>query len=332
MSHKTPITLLSILLVCGCTASPAGKNAAPRSAAADAPIVAATPRPAVSHPVPAATPQALAAEPPPPAYDLAADRARIVEQVQKELGGRARTSVVGDLFVLAAPPGTGAVESSQPFVERVLEALFNDRFRTRPARAISVYLFPDAGSYDRYCKDTFHAPCISIYGFFNPPTRSLVMNIGLGIGTLSHELVHPILEADFPQAPTWINEGIASLYEAPVMPKRGEIHGRKNWRYPRLRAAFGSPKEKTSATLPALFQMSDETFRGDGEDLHYAMARYTCQWLDQQGKLWPFYQKWRDNHQADPTGQLAFAETVGRSPEQSNGDWTRWVIALASAE
>ncbi|MBI5535693.1 MAG: hypothetical protein HY898_23380 [Deltaproteobacteria bacterium] len=332
MTHKTRLALLASLLMIGCTAGPTRKDTAPRPVAADAPVAAATPRAAPTPPAPAATPQALATSPPAPAYDLAADRQRIVEEIHRELGARARTSVVADLFVLAAPPGTGAVESSQPFVERVLEALFNDRFRTRPARAISVYLFPDAGSYEKYCKDTFHAPCISIYGFFNPPTRSLVMNIGLGIGTLSHELVHPILEADFPQAPTWINEGIASLYEAPVMPKRGEIHGRKNWRYPRLRAALGSPKEKSTTTLPGLLHMSDEHFRGDGEDLHYAMARYACQWLDQQGKLWKFYQRWRDNHEADPSGERAFEEVVGRSAEDANADWIRWVVALASAE
>jgi hypothetical protein len=239
---------------------------------------------------------------------------------------------VADLFVLGAPPGSGAVESSQPFVERVLEALFNDRFRARPAKAISVYLFPDAGSYDRYCRATFHEPCVSVYGFFSPTSRSLVMNIGLGIGTLSHELVHPILEADFPQAPTWINEGIASLYEAPVMPRRGEIHGRKNWRYPRLRAAFGSPRERSRASLAGLFALTDDRFRGEGEDLHYAMARYACQWLDGNDKLWSFYHRWRDNHESDPTGEHAFTEVVGRSPSEANETWTRWVVSLASAE
>jgi len=43
------------------------------------------------------------------------------------------------------------------------------------------------------------------------------MNAGLGLGTLTHELIHPIVETDFPRAPTWINEGIASLFEAPMI-------------------------------------------------------------------------------------------------------------------
>ena len=36
---------------------------------------------------------------------------------------------------------------------------------------------------------------------------------GLGLGTLTHELVHPLIEADFPSAPTWLNEGIATWYQ-----------------------------------------------------------------------------------------------------------------------
>ena len=42
------------------------------------------------------------------------------------------------------------------------------------------------------------------------------MNIGPGPGTLSHELVHPYMEANFPNVPAWFNEGLASLYEQPL--------------------------------------------------------------------------------------------------------------------
>jgi hypothetical protein len=272
------------------------------------------------------------AEPEAPAYDLAADRQRVIEQIQTELGPRTPTRVVAEHFVLAGPAGSGTAESSVPFVERVLEALFNNRFRAHPARPIAVFLFPDAGSYERYCQTTFHAPCISVYGFFSPQNRSLVMNVGLGIGTLSHELVHPILDADFPQAPTWINEGIASLYEAPVLPRRGEIHGRKNWRYPRLQTALASPTQRSVASLPTLFSLSDQRFRGQDEDLHYATARYACQWLDQQGKLWDFYHAWRDGYVSDASGEKAFAQIVGSTPAEANESWVRWVRALASAD
>jgi len=82
------------------------------------------------------------------------------------------------------------------------------------------------------------------------------------------------------------------------------------------------------ARLDRLFGMSDEAFRSGAEDLHYAMARYACQWLDDRGKLWPFYQRWRDHVADDPTGEISFREVVGMTPAEANASWTRWVQAL----
>jgi hypothetical protein len=140
--------------------------------------------------------------------------------------------------------------------------------------------------------------------------------------------VHPLVETDFPRAPTWLNEGIASVFEAPSIPRPGEIHGVKNWRHPRLARALRSKDERAAARLDALFGMPDETFRDDDEDLHYAMARYACQWLDDRGLLWRFYQRWRDHVADDPTGAASFEAVVGSTPAGADAAWRRWVLAL----
>jgi hypothetical protein len=169
---------------------------------------------------------------------------------------------------------------------------------------------------------------MSPFGFYMGSDRTMVMNVGPGIGTLTHELVHPLVEADFPDAPTWLNEGIASLYEQFWFPKRGQISGGKNWRYPRLAHALLSRTERELVTVPSLMHLSDEQFRGDKEDLDYAMARYFCQWLDANGKLWPFYHRYRDTHATDPTGDRALTEVVGMTPDEATVPWLRWVRAL----
>jgi hypothetical protein len=164
---------------------------------------------------------------------------------------------------------------------------------------------------------------------YHPSIRRIVMNAGSGLGTLTHELVHPIVEADFPNAPTWVNEGIASLYEAPVIPKAGEVHGVKNWRWPRLITGMKRDDEKNDARLDALFGMSDEAFRREPlERLHYATARYVMQWLDQKGWLWTFYRAYRDGFEDDKTGAKAFARATGMTPAAANAAWTAWVKAL----
>jgi hypothetical protein len=154
------------------------------------------------------------------------------------------------------------------------------------------------------------------------------MNAGPGLGTLTHELVHPLLETDFPGAPTWLNEGIASLFEAPVLPRPGEIHGTKNWRLPRLLAGLATRSERDEARLDHLFGMSDDTFRNEREKLHYATARYACQWLDERRMLWPFYRRWRDHATEDPTGERSFEEIVGKPPREVTEAWIGWVRAL----
>ncbi|HEX7603749.1 MAG TPA: hypothetical protein VF316_19155 [Polyangiaceae bacterium] len=71
--------------------------------------------------------------------------------------------------------------------------------------------------------------------------------------------------------------------------------------------------------------MSDATFRDDLEKLHYATARYLCQWLDGKGLLWSFYRTWRDHVADDPTGEKAFAQVVGMTPVQADVPWSAWV-------
>jgi hypothetical protein len=233
--------------------------------------------------------------------------------------------------VLVAAPGWNAraLAASTELTTRAIDAYYNNRFATKPARPVGVYLFPDEASYQTYCRAHLGGTCDSPFGTYHPNIRRIVMNAGSGLGTLTHELVHPIVEADFPRAPIWLNEGIASLFEAPVIPKSGEIHGVKNWRLPRLLAGMSAPDQKKESRLDALFGMSDEAFRVESvEKLHYATARYVCQWLDARGWLWDFYRAFRDGFDGDRTGAKSFERVTGMSPSAANAPWTSWVKAL----
>jgi hypothetical protein len=259
-------------------------------------------------------------------YDLAADLARLEKEARKDLGEKVTVTRMRQTYLLVGSRAT--VQSSVDFVDNVLDAFYNGRFDRTVDQALPVYLFGDPGSYEAYCKKQYGAGCISIYGFFSYADHRLVMNVGLGIGTLSHELVHPIVAVDFPAAPTWINEGIASLFEAPVMPKKGVIHGVRNWRLPRLKTGLSSAKEHAHVTLPVLFSLSDAAFRDDQEDLHYAMARYFCQWLDGKNQLWPFYRAWRDSKGLDESGEKSFKQVTGQSVAEAQEEWIKWVRGL----
>jgi hypothetical protein len=264
--------------------------------------------------------------PPEPPYDLAADLETRKATLGATLGKKTKFELVEGVFLIAVP--SGVMGSSAAVAKTALKAYFNERFAAHPPRAVTVLLFDTAPPYEAFCKSSTGEPCTTPFGFYDPTIRTVVMNAGPGIGTLTHELVHPIVDADFPAAPTWINEGIASLYEAFNFPKPGEIRGNKNFRHPTLLAALKSKEKRTLASLPRLFAMTDTEFRGAHEGLNYATARYFCMWMDGQKKLWPFYHAWRDDVAHDPTGEKAFVATMGKTPAELDAAWAAWVKAL----
>jgi hypothetical protein len=145
------------------------------------------------------------------------------------------------------------------------------------------------------------------------------------------------LQTDFPDAPLWIEEGVASLFEAPRFTRDGAIHGeRRNWRSPRLDAALASPSKREAVSLGGLFAMTRRAFQGKPPDLgddrqdedarllHYAMARAFAAWLDDQDTLWPFYRAWRDGYADDPTGTKAFEGVMGAPPDALDERWRAW--------
>lgn len=309
------VSALSLLCACGASDPPA-----PRPA--PAPITSASTAPAAV--VLDAGVADAASE---PSYDVEADREERLQAAHLELGANAHALRVASPFVLAGP-SKAATHGAAPFIESVLAAYTNHRFDKSPTRAISIYVFPAAAQYHAFCRRQYGGDeCVSRFGFYLPDERKIIMQGGAG-GTLSHELAHPFYEADFPGGPTWLNEGIAALFEQPILHPKGEIHGGKNWRLPRLLQALGSPKESSYARLETLFGMTDEVFRGEHESLHYAMARYACQWLDEHAWLWPFYRAYRDGIATDTSGRAAFTQVVGKSPAEATTEWKRWLRAL----
>lgn len=262
-----------------------------------------------------------------PAYDLAADLEARRALAKKDLGGRATSAVVSDVYLLVFPegPSQAVADARTREGERIVRAFMDGKFAQKPFRAVTAYLFATSAAYQAFCLKISGKACMSPYGYYEPEDRRILMN-GAGLyGTFTHEIVHTFVEADFPEAPTWLNEGIASVFEQPYYDATG-IHGAKNWRLPKLMNALST--EPATIRIQNLFAMSDEAFRGPREDLNYAFARYLCQWLDVQGKLWPFYHRYRDTFARDATGVAAFEAIVGKAPSELDAPFRAWLRAL----
>jgi len=273
----------------------------------------------------ASAPEASARGTRPTFSDRDIDVRRRVETARAEFGGEVRIDIERDAFVFIGPPPSPLFDAAVGLARKALDAYFNGRFAKAPDRAVAVYLFSSTAPYDGYCSKRFGSSCQASSGRYRGASQEIILDASSGLKTLTRELVQPIVHTDFPLAPAWLDECLGALYENPTFPRPGDIQGATNWRHERLARAPASKVERPSAPLADLFATNDSGFRGDGEDLHSSTAHCVCQWLDERGELWPFYQAWRDNVSDDPTGAAAFARVVGKTPAQANAGWVKWL-------
>ncbi len=320
----TWLAMTATCIACRARPEPGGFDAAEVEAGPD---LAAPADHALAAPSPTDSAAQVAPDPP---YDRQADLQARAAEARRELGAQTVIRVEGDVFVLATPRVSPRFDQATDLARQALEAFYRGgRFTKRPDRAVTAFIFDAQDPFDAHCGSRAGAEPESLFGMYTLKTRTICINAGPGASTLVHEMVHPLIQTDFPHAPAWIDEAIASLYESPIFPTPGEIEGVSNWRLARLRRALDSAAEKDKPRVGALFAMSDADFRGPDIDLHYAVARFFAQWLDARRALWPFYRGWRDGYADDRTGEKAFRAAVGKMPAGVNDEWIAWVRGLS---
>jgi hypothetical protein len=255
----------------------------------------------------------------PSADELAGRRAALEER----LHGQGFTVVVEPPFVVVGDESAATVKHHAAGILRwSIHLLEAEYFKARPGKLIEIWLFRNERTYRSGAKKFFGDEPDTPYGYYSTEHEAMVMNIGPGAGTLVHEVVHPYVEANFPAAPSWFNEGLASLYERPTE-RKGHIWGLPNWRLPNLK------REIAAKTLPEMTKLLGTSRDGfyNAEFDAYAYARYLMLYLQEQGKLTAFYEKFTADKD-DPTGRKALEAVLGESIESFEPKWRKWAVAL----
>ena len=235
--------------------------------------------------------------------------------------------------VIVRAPFVLAGDMSTPELDRwhreticpAMAAMQASYFDTPPHEPITVLLFAHETSYNHFAKQLFGDVGLSVYGYYRPQLRTLVLNIGTGGGTLVHELTHALVAFDFAEIPEWFNEGLASLHEAcRIRDPAAGLEGLVNWRLRSLQAAVRND------TVPPLEELlHGATFRGRQVGLNYAQARYLCLFLERRGLLSTFYRELRTNAASDPTGHATLlALFPGYDWQQLDREFRTWVLEL----
>lgn len=182
-------------------------------------------------------------------------------------------------------------------ISKYVAAIQRQLFKVTPrSEPVKVLLFKDTESYYEWNQKLFNEKPTSPFGYYSRTRQAMVMNIGTGGGTLIHEMVHAMAEADFAAIPTWLNEGLGSLFEASSMNSDGKVIGITNWR---LKGLLDDLNKGTALHIAAVLKMSTDEFYGEHRSSAYATARYLMQFLQEKGKLESFYTRIRDGKDSD---------------------------------
>lgn len=210
-------------------------------------------------------------------------------------------------------------------VRWAVDRLKADFFASDPDRILDVWLFRDRASYEHNTIALFHEAPTTPYGFFSSKNDALLMNIATGGGTLVHEIVHPFVEADMKGAPPWLNEGLASLFEA-SRDEAGHIKGGLNWRLEGLQRAI---KDREVPSFEKLTSLSEAEFYAEDRGVNYAASRYLLCYAQERGVLSTFYREMRAARANDPTGFATLLRVLGeRDATDFQTRWSRWVMTL----
>ncbi len=142
----------------------------------------------------------------------------VEQRKQLDRAGAGYSSVLVPPFVVIGngPVSTVRDDAGQT-VAWAVALLERDYFPRAPGAIITIWAFRDEPSYRSGISAMFDGVLSrdTPYGYYSPCERAIITNVGNGYGTLVHEMVHAFMDANFPEAPVWLDEGLASLYEQP---------------------------------------------------------------------------------------------------------------------
>ena len=255
-----------------------------------------------------------------------ADFAAHVEQLKKKLPSSDFSIVIQPPFVVVGDEPEAVVKAhSENTVKWAVDRLKQDYFAKDPKEILDIWLFKDAASYERNALILFGEKPTTPYGYYSSAHKALIMNISTGGGTLVHEIVHPFVEANFPDCPPWLNEGLGSLYEQSGE-VNGHIHGYTNWRLPGLQAAIKAGKVPSFKDLMSL---DSRAFYDGDKGTNYGQSRYLCYYLQQRGLLVKYYREFANNRKNDSTGYRTLVRVLAiRDMTAFKRSWEKFVLGL----
>lgn len=208
-------------------------------------------------------------------------------------------------------------------VRNTIDAMSNNYVNKLPDKVTPIYLFGEYDNYKEFVLKNYDIAehDISPYGFFKISKNVIVIRYVSWKGSILHEITHCFIKADFPDAPSWFDEGFAALNEKSIY-KNGNLVGDFSLRIIPLRRALSEDKY---TGLEHLMETDDAELYGPRTSFYYAQARYLLMYLQENGMLEKYYKHFRDTYKDNNTGITQLKEITGKPMEQLDKEYLEYI-------
>ncbi len=150
--------------------------------------------------------------------------------------------------------------------------------------------------------------------------------------SLQHELAHAFhhnhMDAVGQEHPIWVQEGLASLFEAFDVDERGQVTFLPNDRQTMMKYLIAG--DAFPARWAELLQCSTATFKRDAHQ-YYPFARSVFEYVAAHANMQDWYKQYVSLFDVDATGKAALVAELAAPLHESEAGWRLWVMSRDAA-
>lgn len=204
------------------------------------------------------------------------------------------------------------LQSYAVFSNLFLDVVDRDFIKLRNLKKLAAVVTSDQNGMQRFLSQKLRRNEPPLYGIYIAEHNLFVTYDGSGIGTFAHEIIHPVIETELPNTPSWAWEGVPAFFE--------KFYGYKDGDRLYLKWGYQNPWRIRSLG-ERLLRLNLSDLIGQSQD--QSELRLVSVFLYHRGKLRAFLDLIRDR---DRKGYANYVEAAfGRRLSDLEPEWQKYL-------
>lgn len=138
---------------------------------------------------------------------------RSIPQATNVLAATFTQHVTGKYFTFHSNIPRARLALYAHFSDMFVELIDRDFFKVKTRFPIHAFILEDKKAFKAFLEVNYKVPELPEYGIFFQEAGTFITYDDSGLGTLAHEIMHPLVEESLPARPLWAGEGIPAFFE-----------------------------------------------------------------------------------------------------------------------